>query len=57
MKSTISALLIPFIGICTLTLAACSGPERVAGPGPFDPNHCAGVSSVVIQRQATVCPK
>ncbi len=52
MKTTISALFIPLIGICMLTLASCSAG---AITGPMDPTRCPSVDVVTVQERIANC--
>lgn len=56
MKTTISASLIWLVGICMLTLAACSGPAAEVA-GPMGPTNCPGVDTVLAQQQVGTCPR
>jgi hypothetical protein len=57
MKTTISALLIPLVGICMLTLASCSGGRAAEIAGPTDPTRCPSVDSALTQPQPVACPQ
>lgn len=57
MKTTISALLLPLLGVCVITLASCSGVPGATDPNVTDPSLCPVGDSVLADQLIAKCPQ
>lgn len=57
MKTTISALLLPLLGVCMITLASCSGVPGATDPTVTDPSLCPVGDSILADQLIAKCPQ
>ena len=57
MKTTISALLLPLLGVCIIALASCSGLQSATDPTVTDPSLCPLGDSILADQLIARCPQ